>query len=214
MKVKISIPTSLKDIKLSQYQKFVRTTKDSEDDNFVARQMVGIFCDLSDDVVGNIKAKDYNDIVKSITEVLNQTPQLVTRFKSKGIEYGFIPDLEDITLDEKADIDNYMKDVATWNKAMGVLYRPIKLKQGDTYLIEDYDGKGQYLDVTLDVAFGANVFFFNLMSDLLNCTLNFIEDQVAHNDKLSQILEQSGVGINQSMHYLREISSNLTKWAN
>jgi hypothetical protein len=204
MKVKLTIPTELKDIKLSQYQKFIKTTKDSEDSNFIARQMVAIFCGISDELVDSIKAKDYESIVSDISKVLEEKPKLVERFKMSGIEYGFIPDLEEITVGEKADLDNNIKDVKDFHKAMAVLYRPIVLKQGKTYQIEDYTGKEKPLDVTLDVAFGANVFFLTLMNDLLNSTLNFIENQAVHNQKVSQLLEKNGIGIAQSMHSLRE----------
>ena len=213
MKLKLTIPESLDDIKLSQCQKFHRTTEGSEDNAFVARQMVGIFCNIPDEVVDKIKATDYNNIVQDISKVLEQEPKFKQTFKLDGVKYGFIPKLDDITVGEKADLDEYLKDIKNLDKAMAVLYRPIKSETRGTYLIEDYEGKGESLNCSLGVALGASFFLTNLTRDLLNCTLNFIEDQVAHNDKLSQILEQSGVGINQSMHYLREISSNLTKWA-
>ena len=104
MKVKITIPEKLSEIKLSQYQKFIRTTKDQEDEAFIARQMVGIFCDVPDKVVGQIKAKDYESILNSISEVLQEKPEFKPTFKMDGVEYGFIPNLsEDITVDEKAD---------------------------------------------------------------------------------------------------------------
>jgi hypothetical protein len=211
MKVKITIPERLEDIKLSQYQKFIRTTKGSEDENFIVRQMVGIFCNIPDDVVGSIRANDYEGIITQITSVLEQKPTFIQRFKKDGIEYGFIPKLDDITVDEKADLDTYYQDVQSLDKAMAVLYRPIEHKFKDGYTIEEYKGKGK-LDVNLNIAFGANVFFSTLMSDLLNCTRNFIENQLEHNYKVSQILEKNGIGINHTMDSLREISQNLIKW--
>ena len=211
MKVKITIPERLEDIKLSQYQKFLRTTKDSQDENFIVRQMVGIFCNIPDDVVGSIRANDYEGIVTQITNVLEQKPTFVQRFKKDGIEYGFMPKLDDMTVDEKADLDTYYKDVQGLHKAMAVLYRPVKHKFRDTYTIEEYKGKGE-LDVNLNIAFGANVFFSTLMKDLLSCTQSFIESQMEHNDKVSQILAENGIGINHTMDSLKEISQNLMKW--
>ena len=214
-KLKISIPSSLSEIKLSQYQKFIKTTKDSEDDNFVARQMVGIFCDIPDSVVGQISAKDYDDIIKTITETLNIEPKFKTTFTLDGVEYGFIPNMsEDITVDEKADLDTFLKDVKDMHKAMAVLYRPIKIKRSNGYLIEDYEAKGNGLDVSLDIALGANVFFSTLMNDLLNYTQNFINQEVAHNPKVSQILEQNGVGITAFTNSLETTFSSLMKLVN
>lgn len=214
MKVKIKVPTSLSDIKLSQYQKFVRTTKDSEDESFIARQMVGIFCNLPDDVVSIMKVKDFNQTVEDITKVLQMSSELITQFTLDGVDYGFIPKFDDITVDEKADIDLFYKDLQTLDKAMGVMYRPIKYKNRNTYLIEDYKGNKKSLDVTLDVAFGANIFFSTLMTDLLNYTQNYINNQAVHNQKVSQILEENGDGIAAFMNSLEVIFSSLKKSVN
>lgn len=215
MKVKITQPTSLKDIKFSQYQKFVRTTKDSEDNNFVTRQMISIFCNVPDNVVGQIKASDYDSIVADLTKVLEMKAEFVPTFKMDGVEYGFIPELEDITVDEKADLDTFYKEIDTMDKAMAVLYRRITIKKGKKYLIEDYDTDNKdsvtSLDVTLDVALGANVFFSLLMTDLLNYTQNYIAQEVEHNPKVSQILEQNGVGSIAFINSLQETFSSLTK---
>ena len=211
MKVKITQPTSLKDIKLSQYQKFVRTTKDSEDNNFVTRQMISIFCNVPDKVVGQIKASDYDSIVADLTKVLELKPEFIPTFKLDGVEYGFIPELEDITVDEKADLDTFYKDIDTMDKAMAVLYRPITIKRGKKYLIEDYEGENGSLDVTLDIVLGANVFFSLLMTDLLNYTQSYIAQEVEHNPKVSQILEQNGVGSTAFINSLQETFLSLTK---
>ena len=214
MKIELTIPTKLSDIKLSQYQKFARTTKDSEDDNFIARQIVGIFCNIPDNVVGKIKAKDFESIVTDITEVLGQKPEFNPKFTLDGVKYAFIPDLEDITVDEKADLDTYMADMDKMDKAMAVMYRPITTQTKRGYLIEDYEGEGKSLDVTLDIAFGANVFFSTLISELMNFTQNYISDQVAHNPKVSQTLEANGVGTTAFINSLEATFSSLKTLAN
>ena len=173
--MKVTVPTSLSDIKLSQYQKFIRTTKDSKDDNFVARQMVGIFCNLTDEQVKNIAANSFDDLVNSITSVLIKEPKFKSTFNLDGVDYGFIPNLDEITLGEKVDLDSYYQDLETMDKAMAVLYRPIKIKKRDKYLIEAYTGDSNSIDPTLDIVFGANFFFLNLMNELLNYIPNFIE---------------------------------------
>ena len=57
-----------------------------------------------------------------------------------GVEYGFIPVLDDMTLGEYVDLDENFTDWDKMHKAMSVLFRPIKLKKGDRYQIEEYDG--------------------------------------------------------------------------
>ena len=212
--MKVTVPTSLSDIKLSQYQKFIRTTKDSKDDNFVARQMVGIFCNLTDEQVKNIAANSFDDLVNSITSVLIKEPEFKSTFNLDGVDYGFIPNLDEITLGEKVDLDSYYQDLETMDKAMAVLYRPIKIKKRDKYLIEAYTGDSNSIDPTLDIVFGANFFFLNLMNELLNYIPNFIEKEVAHNQKALQILEQNGDGIVAFTNSLREMFEDLKKLLN
>ena len=212
--MKVTVPTSLSDIKLSQYQKFIRTTKDSKDDNFVARQMVGIFCNLTDEQVKNIAANSFDDLVNSITSVLIKEPEFKSTFNLDGVDYGFIPNLDEITLGEKVDLDSYYQDLETMDKAMAILYRPIKIKKRDKYLIEDYTGDANSIDPTLDIVFGANFFFLNLMNELLNYIPNFIEQEVVHNQKALQILEQNGDGIVAFTNSLREMFEDLKKLLN
>jgi len=212
--MKIKIPERLSDIKLSQYQKFLRTTKDSEDDNFIARQMVAIFCDIPDKVVDQIIAKDFESIVNQIGNALNQSPEFKEVITYEGVKYGFIPNLDEITVAEKADLDTYFKDVQTMDKAMGVLYREIDIQTKRGYLIQDYNADGKSLDLTLDVVFGANVFFYNLMRDLLISTQNSIKAEAEQNPKVKQILSKNGVGITAFLNSLQETFLNLTMLAN
>ena len=209
MKMKIKIPTELKDIKLSQFQKFLKTTKDIEDADFINRQLVGIFCNLSDEQVKNILAKDFNDIVETISKTINKTSELITKFNLDGVEYGFIPKIEDITVGEKVDIDSNINDWQKMDKVMAVCYRPINYKHKDTYLIDDYTGEEKPLDVTLDVAIGCMLFFYNLTKDLVNYIPNFLEEAVAQDPKVSQILAKNGLGIKTFTQSLEGIFSSL-----
>ena len=209
MKLKIKIPTELKDIKLSQFQKFLKTTKDVEDAEFVNRQLVGIFCNLTDEQVKSILAKDFDDIVKTVSDTVNKSCDLVPTFKLDGVEYGFIPKIEDITVGEKVDIDSNINDWQNLHKVISVCYRPINYKHKDTYLIDDYTGEEKPLDVTLDVAIGCMVFFYNLTKDLVSYIPNFLEEEAVRNPKVSQILAKNGLGIKTFTQSLEGIFSNL-----
>ena len=195
MKVSLRIPTTLNDIKLSQYQRFVEETKDVKDVDIINRKTISIFCDIDESLVGKMKKSDYDNTINIIAKALEDKPKFVQRFKMNGIDYGFIPNLDDITLDEQADIDSLLKDVKTFDKAAAVMYRPITVKKRDTYLIEEYKGDGNSLDVPLNVILGATDFFLNLRTDLLNYILNYIGKEAVKDKKIFQTLEQNGVGI-------------------
>ena len=65
---------------------------------------------------------------------------MIPTFTHRGIEYGLIPVLDDMTLGEYVDLDENFTDWDTMHKAMAVLYRPVTFKKGDRYQIEEYNG--------------------------------------------------------------------------
>ena len=71
------------------------------------------------------------------------------------------------------------------HKAMAVLFRPIKQKQRDKYLIEDYEGSHKYSEsmkeMPLDVVMGAMVFFYNLTNVLLKSIPSYLEKEARRN---------------------------------
>ena len=90
-------------------------------------------------------------------------------FEFKGTEYGFIQNLDDITVGEYLDIDTYQKSESSINKLMSVLYRPIVKKVGKDYSIEKYSGVKNYedfLELPAVYYFGAMVFFCSLKNEL------------------------------------------------
>ena len=221
MKLEISIPTELKEIKLSQYQAFLKIAKDNDDMEFLNQKMVQIFCNIDLRDVAEIRFKDVIDITQSLGNMFNsQTHRFINRFKLGGVEFGFIPELEEMTFGEYTDLDSYIGDWDNMHKAMAVLYRPItKRGKGETYEIEKYNGSITYSDVMkhapLDVVFGANVFFYRLGNELLKSTMNYLEN----NKQMRTILQQhnseaDGDGIVQSMLLLKETLQDLTQLPN
>jgi len=221
MKFEISIPTELKEIKLAQYQAFLKIAKDNEDSEFLHQKMVQTFCGIDLKEVAEIRYKDVVDITNSLGKMFDvKNHKFINRFKMGGVEFGFIPNLDDMTFGEYTDLDTYITDWDEMHKAMAVLYRPIK-KNGlnGTYEIEKYNGSITYSDVMkhapLDVVFGANVFFYTLGNELLKSTLTYLEN----NQEIQTILHQhnsenDGDGIVQSMLLLKETLSNLIELPN
>lgn len=213
MNVKIKVPTSLKDIKLSQYQKFLRTTQDNEDAEFINRQLVGIFCNLTDDLVFSMARKDFVNIVNDLSKVLQETPEVQTKFVYNGIKYGLIPSMEEMTVGEQADLDTIYSDYQKRDKVMAILYRPIKLESRGSYLIVDYTGKEEPLDLSMDIVMGADVFFCNIVKDCMSITLNYIKGAEIQ-AKILPILEKSGIGIKTFTQSLEETFLSLKEQLN
>ena len=218
MKLEISIPTELKEIKLAQYQAFLKIAKDNDDEEFLNQKMVQTFCNIDLKDVAEIRFKDVLEITASLGNMFNvKEHKFINRFKLGGVEFGFIPDLEEMTFGEYTDLDSYIGDWDNMHKAMAVLYRPITNKGlNNTYDIEKYNGSITYCDVMkhapLDVVLGANVFFYNLGNELLKSTVTYLENNKAIQTILQQhSSDKDGDGIVQSMLLLKETLTTLTE---
>jgi len=215
MKLHLQIPDTIKDITLRQYMEFDKINiQDNKDTTFLMQKTIEIFCKVDLNLTLQIKFNDLRDITNHIYKLLEQPTDLITVFKIDGLEYGFIPKLDDITLGEYIDLDTYLGSWKNMHKAMSILYRPVEYKKGDRYLIEDYKGTDnaeKMLDVSLDVPLGAMVFFWNLRNELLSLSLNYSQKALGENLTTEQLqtLEVNGVSINQSLHSLTSILNDL-----
>jgi hypothetical protein len=215
--MRVIIPTELKEIKLSQYLRYLKVLKDNQDDEtFVCIQMVAIFCNLSVADVMKIPVNDFAEIVENLAKVLDQKPQLVKTFKMDGVEYGFIPNLDKMTIGEHATIDSLLGSDENLELLMSVLYRPITKKISPFYQIEPYDGDESkaelFKDVTMDVVTGSILFFWNLSKELLNNILSHLESKAMREEKsLEEVLESAGVGIKVLLDFQENLDSSLEK---
>jgi hypothetical protein len=217
MKIELTIPTSLNEIKLAQYQKFLSIVKDNEESEFLQQKMVQIFCGIDLKDVASIRYKDVVEINQNINNLFTKENRFIQRFKMGGVEFGFIPNLDDMSTGEYMDLDAYITDWDTMHNAMAVLYRPITNKLGTKYNIEEYKGSVTYADVMrhapLDVVLGAMVFFYNLGNDLLSSTINYLEkNQEVQNILNKHNSENAGDGIQVSMLLLKETLEDLMKF--
>ena len=217
MKIELTIPTSLNEIKLAQYQKFLSIVKDNEESEFLQQKMVQIFCGIDLKDVASIRYKDVVEINQNINNLFTKENKFIQRFKMGGVEFGFIPNLDEMSTGEYMDLDAYITDWDTMHNAMAVLYRPITNKLGTKYNIEEYKGSVTYADVMrhapLDVVLGAMVFFYNLGNDLLSSTINYLEkNQEVQNILNKHNSENDGDGIQVSMLLLKETLEDLMKF--
>ena len=212
MKIEINVPTSINEVTLGQYQKYLKIAENNPEGNFLDAKMIEIFCGIPLSDSYKLKMSSAAAIVDIITELLNQTPKHTERFKLNGIEYGFIPDLDEMSLGEYIDLDNNVSSWEQMHVAMNVLYRPIKASKVGKYNIEEYDVKNPEVmkDMPLGAAIGSVFFFLNLGMELSKHTIHSSNNQTEMEAIQEQLTsEQSGVGINQFMGSLTEILQNL-----
>ena len=187
MKYELNVPTNLKDITLGQYQQYIKLPEGLTE-NQIALKMVTIFCNVSDKVARHIKASDIQTIVTKLSNMFSGTPPLKRRFKIGNVEYGFIPNLDDMSFGEYIDLDTYLGD---WDN------------------IEQYEVKDAtiYKNMPLDAVLGSIVFFYNLGNELCQTMIAYSHNQGDLQQKAT--LELNGVGINQYTDWLTEILQDL-----
>ena len=213
MKVNLRIPTSLNEITLGQYQEFAKLDGTLEDthDTAIQLKIVEIFCKVPEIVVRNMKATDIAEVCEIINTMFNTNHQLINKFSLGGVDYGFIPELDDMTFGEYMDLDTFIGDNDNLHRAVNVLFRPIEHKRGTRYTIKDYDAdiSDNAKDFPLDVVLGAIVFFYSLGKDLSMVMLNSLDTK---NEKaLAQhlISQPNGDGSMHSMESLKAILQDL-----
>ena len=108
-----------------------------------ATETIAALSDIPKKLIKELSLSDVAVIMSKVGELqAKQDTKLKRIIEINGVEYGFHPDLDSISLGEYADIEQFIKNGidSSLPELMAVLYRPIKLKKNDIYIIEPYDG--------------------------------------------------------------------------
>jgi hypothetical protein len=120
MQLELKVPSSLREVKLSDYQELLSIEEPNNDD------MLKCILNVDTKQLGKIKDKDVDNLLNVISDLFKKDNKFIPTFKLKGVLYGFIPKLDDITYGENKDVTSYINDWSDMHKAMAVLFRPIK----------------------------------------------------------------------------------------
>jgi hypothetical protein len=155
-------------------------------------------CGFNVEYLAQLDTETFTHIKNDIVGFMGKTELPLQRFiRINGVEYGFEPNLSKMAYGAYLDIAKW--DTFTinenWAKIMSILYRPVTSKVGSLYEIKPYDADGKeelFLEVGMDVHFGALFFFVRLLTDLPNYILKSLMEgaEIPHNIK--SILEKSG----------------------
>lgn len=218
MKFYINQPTSLDEISLAQYQKFL-IASETIDGHFLNQKMISLFCGMSLSEALMIRKTDVDDIVESVAKMFDEDTPLQRKIKIGSQEFGFIPNLEELTMGEFIDLDTYLGDWQQMHRAMAVLYRPITNTYKDTYEIEEYKGADHYSElmrfIGMGAVQGATLFFYNLSKALIAASQHSLQEELQQEiiQQLNSLVE-SGDGILVSMRLQMESLIELTKQQN
>jgi hypothetical protein len=211
--IKLKLPLSLNAIKLKDFQKYVKILEANPDadKDFLDIKLMEIFCGLKYANIASLPVGIFDETVMILTNMFQTKTPLVNRFKMVGsdgaeVEFGFIPNLDNITMGEYIDLTNYLGDIDDMHKAMAVLYRPIhpSYEGRESYRISSYEGTAAYSeilkDMPLDVAIGAKVFFWTLGKKLSILMTNYFQREA---QEMTELSEEERKDLIASMHGIK-----------
>jgi len=213
MKAKINVPTNLSEITLKQYQEFLTAQETNEDEHYLEHKAIEIFCHVPEEKIKTIAAHSVTEIANKISALFADQKELVRFFTLNKKEFGFIPNLDEISFGEYIDIDTYLSDWKNMHYAMNVLYRPISHKKAGRYDLVGYDTeqRDRALQMPMDAVLGSIFFLFNLRKDLLKTTLNSLAEEVEIQQVHLPHLDKNGGGTIRSMDLVKETLNELSQ---
>ena len=203
------IPENLKEITLGQYQKYLKIQAENEDETFIAQKMIEIFCNTKLEYVMKMRWKDVNEVVTDLGHMFEENHKLQKQFTLNGTNYGFIPNLDEISFGEFVDLDSYLGDWQEMHKAMQVLYRPVDISVRGRYNIKEYKAltDDTMKDMPLAYAMSAVFFLLNLGKELSQVMMDYLQKGVLKEaTHLKEGLIESGVGIH---HFTKQLKGML-----
>lgn len=218
MNITYKIPESKSDITVKQYIQIANLYKQAEENEVEVNEhhLISICLGVSVDVVSKLPITEYNLASENIAKALKEEVVMPLTFNLNGITYGFIPDIEDITIGEYSTLDTLMKD-ANKNacEILNVLYRPIvkekvykslfSKRENKRYTIKPYNPNKdvsvfEYLPCS--VFESSLLFFYSLGNDLLNATLKYTREELEK--KEVEDSGRNGDGIRRLIHTLQQ----------
>jgi len=192
-----NIVDSWEEVTLEKWQQLVVGKKKSKTQE--AKETIKALSTLPIKLVEEMSLSDVASIFERLSK-LQIEGKLKKVFEIDEVEYGFLPDLDEITLGEWADIEHYIKDGIDKNmhKIMAVLFRPITNKEGKLYSVAAYkDGRERAEKFRKKMSASqvqqALVFFWTLGNELSTTLPSYLMEQMKKiQDKVNSV--KNGVG--------------------
>ena len=183
--VKLTIPDKWSDITIETYQKYVEIQEGKGSEKNKTIKSLALLCGTTTLIVKKMAYKDLLEIMGIIKNLIDTEPDkedFKKTFMFYDEEYGFCPNLSNITTGEYIDLETYCKEpIENLHTIMSILYRPISFKRNDRYAIESYNPdefKEQlFKDCPMDIALNSLGFFLTLGSKLATTSVSYLKAQ-------------------------------------
>jgi len=165
--------SSWEDVSLEKWLKLIEFQEGSKTEE--AEKTIAEFSNIPKKLIKELALKDVALIMSKLAQLQQrQNSSLKRIIEIEGVEYGFHPDLDSISLGEYADIETFIKNGIEKHlpEMMAVLYRPVTLKKNDIYIIDAYDGNirlrtEEMKKMSAEQVQSALVFFWIFVNELL-----------------------------------------------
>ena len=171
------VPQKWSEVSIESYQKLMQYVGDEADEYTKVITTIHALTKAPIEVLEKCKKSDIEKLSSAVSNLLNikVNTTLNMLIEVDGVEYGFHPNLEEITFAEFVDLDNYLSDPwPNMHRIMAVLYRPVIKQNKKKYKIEDYDSTkcmktADIFKEALSVATvnGASNFFLTIANEYL-----------------------------------------------
>lgn len=170
--MRVTIPEHTGDITLGQFQRLekLRVGKNTTPNDY-EETLINILTGIPKDKIKHITTKDYDKIIAKLTTAINTKGEFKQVFTFEGVEYGMIPNLDEMSKNEFWHLSEYEKDVKDLHLLMAVLFRPITKKDKlGNYKIEPFTTakeRGEiFKRLPMSQVNGATGFFLTLSKQL------------------------------------------------
>ena len=192
---------SWSEVNLDKWAKLVsmKTKTNSQE----AVETISVLADMPKRLIKELGIKDVSKILEKIAVMQSQAESKLTKIITiDDIEYGFHPNLDELTLGEYADIETLINNNIEDNLAelMAILFRPIVERKNKIYTIESYDAEITIRAEAMKKMSGqqvqnAMVFFWIFGKELLRILPLYLMELSLKKMQELKDLEKDGVGL-------------------
>jgi hypothetical protein len=171
---------SWSDVTLERWLKLIEFQSGSKTKE--AEETIAAMSDIPKQLINQLSLKDVAVIMEKVAELqARQDSSLKRIIEIDGVEYGFHPNLDEITLGEYADLETFIKIGIEEHlpEVMAVLYRPILEKENEVYSIQAYGGDltiraEKMKKMSAEQVQSALVFFYNFVNELSETSQSYL----------------------------------------
>jgi hypothetical protein len=195
MKFTLYFPSNYNEITIKQYRDITALDKKHKQDIHKVMATIRILTNASEDQLVKITSKDILRIEKVLTWLRTppQTSEVQRTFVMDEVEYGLVPDMENLSVGEFADLEIYCESAdENMHKIMSVLYRPITRKVSNWYEVEPYKPTQSKTEAMLQAPFGVAVSLMVFFSVIAKESAQSLPQYLAEKERIQSLKNGDG----------------------